>query len=71
MDVSQKNILNIENMSHLLSQTLLTGCGAASAFLTSKLFVQSGYEFVDQGVYAMCAAVGAYLATLQSMKLRT
>lgn len=50
----------------LLSQTLFTGLGAASAFLTSKLLVHSGYEFVDHGVYAMCAAVGAYFAALQS-----
>lgn len=54
----------------LLYQSLLTGCGAASAFLTSKLLVQSGSEFVDQGIYAMCAAVGAYLAALQSMRVR-
>ena len=50
----------------LLSQTLFTGLGAASAFLTSKLLVHSGYDFVDQGVYATCAAVGAYFAAIQS-----
>ena len=55
-------------MRNIVTDTFFTGFGAAAFFFVSKLFVDSGYEFVDQGVHAGFAAVGAYMAAVHTMK---